>query len=349
MNKRNSQKYSRQNLSNLFCFAWLVMYLLPMNVFSTNIHYPASKQTNIIESAEQRNENLVKITCLVLDNESKQPLAGAKVMVDGVSVGTSTDSNGKFMMFMKPGMKLYISANDFHPTTVVVEKSMSNLTVKMKRKTNTNVTTVVEEQASFPGGFAALTEFLSKNLIYPETAAKNGIQGRVYVEFVVNVDGTIVDVNVIQRVSPELDKEAVRVVKLMPKWRPGKINGEPVRIKATIPINFNLGASEPKNPIVEEQASFPGGLAALTEFLANNLNYPPLAAEYGKQGKVIVECTINIDGSITDIKIAQSVDPLLDKEAIRIVKLMPKWNPAKYDGKPVPTKATIPVNFKLTD
>ena len=323
--------------------------ILPINVFSARIYHPGSEQTNMIGSTEQKHENLVEIVGHIFDSESKQPLAGAIVMVDGVNVGTSTDSNGNFMMFVKPGMKFHISAKGFHPAIVIVEKDMNNLAVYMKRDTDTKATPVVEEQASFPGGFPAMLEFLSKNLNYPEKAALNGIQGKVFVECTIDVDGTIVDVNVVQSVNPDLDKEAIRVIKLMPKWKPAKQNGKLVRIKTTIPINFKLTDSNTDtNPVTEEQASFPGGLAACADFLSKNLNYPKSAAKDGIQGRVYVEFVVDIDGSVVDVKILRSVNPDLDKEAIRIVKSMPKWNPGKINGQPVRTRGTIPINFKLT-
>jgi len=99
---------------------------------------------------------------------------------------------------------------------------------------------VVETMPSFPGGDADLFKFLSTNVKYPVIAQENGIQGRVICQFVVNKDGTIVDVEVVRSVDPSLDKEAIRVIKSMPKWSPGKQRGKPVRVKYTLPVNFKL-------------------------------------------------------------------------------------------------------------
>ena len=99
---------------------------------------------------------------------------------------------------------------------------------------------VVEEMPSFPGGDAECMRFLNKNIKYPTIAKENGIQGRVILQFVVNKDGSIVDVVVARSVDPYLDKEAVRVVNMMPKWKPGKQRGKPVRVKFTLPVTFRL-------------------------------------------------------------------------------------------------------------
>ena len=99
---------------------------------------------------------------------------------------------------------------------------------------------VVEEQASFPGGLQAMMEFLGKNTKYPEMARENGIQGRVYIQFVVYKDGSIKDVKVMKGRHATLDKEAVRVVKSMPKWVPGKQRGKSVNSRFTLPVKFKI-------------------------------------------------------------------------------------------------------------
>lgn len=100
---------------------------------------------------------------------------------------------------------------------------------------------VVEENPQFPnGGTASLLQYLGKNIKYPTIPQENGTQGRVTVQFVVNKDGSIVDVKVIRGVDPYLDKEAVRVISTMPKWIPGKQRGVPVRCKFTVPVTFKL-------------------------------------------------------------------------------------------------------------
>ena len=100
---------------------------------------------------------------------------------------------------------------------------------------------VVESMPEFPGGQQALFKYLSENVKYPVIAQENGIQGRVICQFVVNKDGSIVDVEVVRSGGdPSLDKEAIRVIKSMPKWKPGKQRGKAVRVKYTVPVNFKL-------------------------------------------------------------------------------------------------------------
>ena len=99
---------------------------------------------------------------------------------------------------------------------------------------------VVEEMPEFPGGMAECLKFIGKNIKYPTIAQENGVQGRVIIQFVVNQDGSIVDPVVMRSVDPYLDKEALRVIKMMPKWKPGKQRGKAVRVKYTVPVTFKL-------------------------------------------------------------------------------------------------------------
>lgn len=104
----------------------------------------------------------------------------------------------------------------------------------------TKIFTVVEQMPMFPGGDEALMGYLRDNIHYPTVAAENGVQGRVVVGFVVERDGSITDVNILRGVDPSLDREAMRVVKSMPKWTPGKQNGSAVRVKYQVPVSFRL-------------------------------------------------------------------------------------------------------------
>lgn len=116
----------------------------------------------------------------------------------------------------------------------------SFMTSTAQTKKNDIVFDVVEVMPQFPGGQIAMLQYLMKNIKYPEQAVKEGIQGRVTVRFIVEKDGSISDVKPVLSVHPLLNKEAVRVVKSMPKWTPGKQNGKPVRVRFNLPVMFKL-------------------------------------------------------------------------------------------------------------
>ena len=99
--------------------------------------------------------------------------------------------------------------------------------------------------------------------------------------------------------------------------------------------------------IVENMPEFPGGQAALMKYLPSNIKYPTIAQEHGTQGRVIVQFVVNRDGSIVDARVARSVDPYLDREALRVINAMPKWKPGMQRNKPVRVLYTCPVMFRL--
>ena len=126
-------------------------------------------------------------------------------------------------------------------------------------------------------------------------------------------------------------------------------SGEVLKAKEVI-------ATEPVKPkeeenkvfdVVEQMPSYPGGMGALMQYLSSNIKYPAIAEENGIQGRVICTFVVERDGSITDVRIAKSVDPSLDKEAMRVVSKMPKWIPGKQNGSAVRVKYTLPVTFRL--
>lgn len=102
---------------------------------------------------------------------------------------------------------------------------------------------IIEDLPEFPGGKQKLFEYLIENTHYPEIAEKNGVQGRVVVTFMVEKDGCITEAKIAKSVDQSLDEEAIRVVKSMPKWKPGMCNGEPTRVKYTVPITFRFPES----------------------------------------------------------------------------------------------------------
>lgn len=99
---------------------------------------------------------------------------------------------------------------------------------------------IVEEMPEFPGGTEALQKYLAQSVDYPVVAQENGIQGRVYIQFVINQNGEVTNATILRGVDPSLDREALRVVEAMPKWKPGKQRNSPVRVSYIVPINFLL-------------------------------------------------------------------------------------------------------------
>lgn len=239
-----------------------------------------------------------------------------------------------------------------------------------------NIHQTVDEIPEFPGGMMACMQFLAQNIKYPPQAIADSIEGRVIIQMVIKKDGTITDAKVARSVHPLLDAEALRVVNLMPKWQPGKHEGKAVNVRFTLPVVFKLSAPEaedgkttqttqgmkPTEVKVEEKYSpdgngvyqvcevlpeFPGGMTACMQFLAKNIKYPVDCMKEGIQGRVIIQFVVDKDGSIRDTKVVRSIHPSLDKEALRVANLMPKWKPGTVEGKAVKCRLTIPMMFRL--
>lgn len=123
-------------------------------------------------------------------------------------------------------------------------KKIEVVEVPGDEKSDVPIFTVVEEMPSYPGGFDKMYAYLGENIKYPKDAKEEGIQGKVYVTYVVEKDGTVTNVSVLRGVSKSLDAEAVRVIKGMPKWKPGKQDGKPVRVQYNLPIKFTLDSDK---------------------------------------------------------------------------------------------------------
>jgi TonB family protein len=109
-----------------------------------------------------------------------------------------------------------------------------------EEKIDTDVFVIVEQMPEFPGGQDSLYKFLGANIVYPNKAKKDGVEGKVYINFTIEKDGSINEVKVLRSVHPLLDEEAVRVVESFPKWKPGKQKGKTVRVSYNLPLNFVL-------------------------------------------------------------------------------------------------------------
>ncbi len=244
---------------------------------------------------------------------------------------------------------------------------------------SSKVLTDVDVIPEYPGGSKDLGLFLDRNLVYPTEAMENGIRGCVVVKYLVQKDGSVGDVQVETSVHPLLDKEAVRVIKsIRTKFKPGTRGGEPVDVWCTMPIDFRLmgdyeasPASTDKSEVpsnkemksgdqdkaslkkpevvftpVEQKAEYPGGNRALQQFFATNIQIPAEAIEKGLSGRVVVQFKVKKDGCVGEVKIQKSVHPLLDNEAIRLVKSIPhKFKPGKMNGASVNMWYTTGINF----
>ncbi len=224
---------------------------------------------------------------------------------------------------------------------------------------------VCEKMPEFPGGEEALENYLSITMDSPTGAVK--LQNAV-VQFVINSDGSVSNVKVVKSTGhAEIDKGVIKHVSSMPKWTPGTQSGKKVRVELTRPYKLKILTNDKKEQaevvktaavslttnietydMCEKMPEFPGGTVALMNFLALNTKYPADAREEKAEGRAIIKFVVNADGSVSNISVAKSTgNESLDKEAMRVVSLMPKWKPGTQDGKNVNVRFAVPIAFRL--
>lgn len=242
------------------------------------------------------------------------------------------------------------------------------------------IKTIANQMPVFPGGITALQNYLAQHVRYPKFVKKKKIEGRVFVSFVVNKEGDVKNVRLVRGVQPLLDQEALRVVSSLPKWIPGKQNGELVNIAYTLPINFHLESfiekpvslpepifSKIKNSsdyhlenvlevksrlnkqylVTGKMPRFSGVDGSLRKYIAREIQYPVLAVEQGYEGLVFVQFVVKSDGSIANARVVKGANVELNREALRVVNSMPKWIPAEQSSEKIDVNYTIPIRFSL--
>ncbi len=227
--------------------------------------------------------------------------------------------------------------------------------------------TTLDESAKFPGGQTGLEDFINQHISYPPVVFEKGDVGTSQLRLIIDANGNArfdrwINTNDSCR---ECDKEALRLVKLMPKWTPAKLDGKAVSSFYDLTISFNMNggskasAREPEPVLeaktafvyVDEPAEYPEGPAALRRYIAENLRYPEGAKAKGIQGKCYLQLSIDETGKITNIKVVRNVPdcPECDQEAVRLAENMPDWKPGKIGGKPVVSTYNLPIRFELSN
>ncbi|MEN8249228.1 MAG: M56 family metallopeptidase [Bacteroidota bacterium] len=220
---------------------------------------------------------------------------------------------------------------------------------------------VVEEPASFEGGIEEFYKYVGENLKYPQEALDKGLSGRIFVEFVVQKDGSLEEVKILRGIGAGCDEEALLVVKNSPPWTPGKQSGKIVKQRMVLPITFKHPdyvehIEQYEKQLEQEKISeskshpnYPGGMHAFYQYVQENISYPEKAKENSVEGKVFVEFLVNEDGSVSNVNLKRGIGSGCDEEAMRIMENSPNWEPMMVDGKPRAVTMVIPIEFRLNE
>ena len=213
-------------------------------------------------------------------------------------------------------------------------------------------------------GYGDLNTFrawVQKNIKYPAEAFRNGEQGRVVLSFVVEKDGSVSNIQILQTPGKAFSEETRRVVAASPKWKPGEQRGEKVRVRYTLPVDFritataqdtktseNKGSGEEPFLVVDTPPQFNGGdIGEFRRWVQMNVKYPAEALGKNIYGKVQVTFVIEKDGSVGNAEIFKSPDKSLADEVLRVIGKSPKWTPGKQRGEAVRVKFGMPVDFAV--
>lgn len=228
MNSKKSPKADLESKKNVFFMLGLVL-ALGVTLAAFEWTTKASKADSLGSIQTQAvEEEIIPIT---REQEVKPPPPPPPPKV--VEVLNIVDDNVKIQDELK------IDDTEANKTTIIDVAPVIQAQAEEEEE-EAQVFFIVEDMPEFPGGELALRKYIANAIKYPVIAQENGIQGKVYVTFVVDKDGSISDARIARGVDASLDKEALRVVGTLPKWKPGKQRGKPVRVSYTVPINFVL-------------------------------------------------------------------------------------------------------------
>ena len=248
------------------------LYVLPLAAIAVAAFARPEISSELDEiSAEKHPAKEIKVQGQVLEKSTNAPVVGASVIIKGTTSGTITDLDGNFVISMPVGATLSVSYINMKTKELTITEKLIGKIKSLKVYLEGEITTktqevvvvgygggeeasdevpvfrVVEEMPEFPGGMGECLKFLGKNIKYPVEAQKAGVQGKVIVQFVVEKDGNIANPKVVRSIDPDLDGEAIRVISIMPKWKPGMQKGQPVRVKYTVPVTFRLDGKDIKS------------------------------------------------------------------------------------------------------
>jgi TonB family protein len=232
-------------------------------------------------------------------------------------------------------------------------KADNIVTLKKTELLSDTVYSKVDKPPSYPGGIEFLFQFIGNNIKYRDEDVDDPLQRRVLIQFIVEPDGSLSNIKAIRGTNDSLNREAIRVIALSPKWEPGYKDGKAVRVSYIVPVPFGRSElhdsySDEIYPEVTRDPRFPGGPNAFNKFISEHIRYPKEDHDKGISGKVIVQFVVEKNGSLSNFKALSGPSEAMKAEAVRLMALSPKWYAGVWEGnKFVRTQYTAPVIFTL--
>lgn len=372
----NKAEYSHTLISHQF----LVPGLLLMHSFNKK-SFLKRRLTMLLKNKRTRNAGWNYLLAL--------PVISLMILISGWSATAQDQAKKSKEVIAKMAVEKELTKAGYSKADIDVIKSRidgipesnakvsSQFAVTDKTLNGEQVFAIVENMPKFQNGtLEDYRSWIQKNVQYPAEAKTKKIQGTVYISFIVDNKGQVVNPEIIRSINPILDQEVMRALKSSPAWIPGMQKGKAVNVAFTMPVKFILDGntaqklkvpeeanmeeaaammnaySEKRNKqafqIVEVMPGFQGG--GIKEFAAwaqAKVKYPAIAMENGIHGTVYVAFLVTKEGKVEDVEIARKVDPVLDEEVLRVIRSSPDWTPGQQRGNPVHVAFNIPIKFKM--
>lgn len=239
-------------------------------------------------------------------------------------------------------------------------------TVSSATVQDTTVYTTVEIMPEPPGGVQSYMRWLENTITYSEKAYEDGVQGQILTEFVVEKNGRLSGIRVLDSLGYGIEEEVVNVLAKSRLWSPGIQSGRPCRVLCRLAIkvdvrevyskkvdgDFGLSSqSESDLKRADEQLDVapepPGGASAFLQWIGRNYRYPKKAIDSGVKGQILVRFIVERDGAISDIKVVRDLGHGTGAEAVRVLRRAPKWSPGIQNGRPVRVLYDLPINLNM--
>ncbi len=353
-------------------------YVTAQTINDTTIHAVAEQMPSFPGGAYARNEFLA--THLKYPEEALKNRLSGKVYVGFVVEPNGSISHIKVLKGIghgcdKEAMQVVAQMPKWKPGLIngklVRVRFTLPFTFAIHGAEDGRVYTKVDDYPIFGIGKSTLRDYLQDSIHYPVGIIKDKVVDTVDVYFIVERDKKITHVYIAKDSSRmnAYDYEAIRLIKTLPVVKPAYLYQQPVRVQLYLPVVFDYTQVDsadsqifhtifdkktfayyrPDTALtdVDKMPRFPGGVEALMQYLAWNIKYPKEAKLLHEQGRVFIRFVVETDGSITHIRVLRGAAPLLDEEAVRVVRNMPRWIPGSQRGKPVRVIFNLPVKFTL--
>ena len=302
------------------------------------------KNSSVDKQKEQYFKLVNGVDCrFIVDTKQNKMVGIEQVFIPGL-VGKIKEVFGADVSLYAEDRCLQLQSKKNDGRFIFSKTTAGNFTDYFKQLVGWNEIQDIDTPA-FLHGQEGLEDFLKKQ--YVSLASEFTPADTVTVSMIILEDGSVTQPTIERKPNNYHEQKLLETCGKMPKWMPAYKDGKPVTKEAFFSIRVPRVSNENAHDVVEVMPYFNGGMGALMQYLSSNIKYPEECEENGIQGRVVCTFVVERDGSITNLKVTKPVHPLLDKEALRVLSLMPKWIPGSKGGETVRVRYTLPVTFRL--